>query len=1087
MIGVRRKRGFLTSTVSFLALTLASTSASAEEPKTFDIEEQALAKALITFNEQSGLTVAAPRNLVEGKVSPAIHGNMEPAEALDRILTNSGLKATKLSNGAYTVTLPTAAQADRSGNFRVAYLQPAEPSQPTQPPEPQESSVALDDSPTLEEIVTTGSRLRRDTTTTPMPINVVDSEQITLTFEQNIGEVLLEQPQFTPGSNQQTGRNTTSAGAGLNLANLRAMGVERTLVLVNGRRRVGSGGLSTAVDLNTIPSNLIERVDIVTGGASSIYGADAVSGAVNIILKDDFQGFRLDGQAGITDNGDGESGNINFLAGTNFDDGRGNVTVSFVYDDSSRVRATARDFGNNGRTFVSNPNFGETGEPRNIHKDDVSFFFATKPGDFFIPGMFVDDQGRNINGIFQDDGSVARQFNFGDGEFFDVGFNTGSIVNGDGQSFEFWDNLRLPVERYTLVSSLHYDLHEKVRFFFEGTYAKTKSANFFQPVEDPLNFGQAPISIDNAFLPSDVRAAMENAGIDSFGLNKIWTQFGRRSTDSERDTFQVTFGFEGNFADTWSYQLHYSHGENEETTQQHNNRLQAEFLRSLDSVLDPVTGQPVCRENAGVDPANRTECLPLNPFGVNTADPAAVEFSRIDTVRKDKNDQRVLGGNVTGDLFDPFGAGNIAVAAGFEYREESSGAFPSAIQQEGKTLLPEQEITTGSFKVKEIFGEGRVPLLSGQPFVDQLAIEGAFRTADYDTIGTVTSWSFGGDWAPLPDIRFRVVRSRAIRAPNIGELFSPQFGNFQFFQDPCDSTLINNGTQFRAENCETILGLDPATFNAPTNGRSPFTTGGGNPNLMEEEANTWTFGAVFTPTFLPEFSASIDYWDIDLDDAIVTLGGGTITRLCVDLPNVDNRFCNLVERDPVTRGIVNVIDTEINAGAIKTSGVDFQVNYSQALSSIMSNLSGTIDFNVVGTWVETRKFFGDPVNTDNFREAAGFAVSPGAPLPDWRFLSRTSYRNGPLLVSWQMQFISGLKRSDLDSEDFLDISKTSPKTIHDLAVTYEILEDVRVRGAVNNLFSTNPPSLFGAFVERGAGGIYPNLGRTFFFGATVDF
>ncbi|MCV6606202.1 MAG: TonB-dependent receptor [Porticoccaceae bacterium] len=1058
--------------LSLLSCSLYGAEGRESSPVSFDIAPQPLESALIDYSRQAGVQIISSSDVVKGINTQGVSGVFDVRTALDTLLNNTGFGYSFTSSSTAIVRLQISPQQDLDGV------------------QAQHQDQSLDtDHRVQEEVVVTGSRLPRTSgLNTPMPVTVVERQEIASTLQQNVNDVLLQLPQIQVGNNQQTGRNTTSQGGGQANVNLRGLGVDRTLVLVNGRRHVAGAGLSAAVDLNTIPAVLVERVEVVTGGASAVYGADAVSGAINLVLKDDFEGLELDLQTGITGHGDGQTYRANLLAGSNFNDDRGNITVTLNWDDSKRVSATDRAFASNRFNTIRDP--AGRNSPFNIHTAPITFFFASDEGHFSFfdidssdPRFFADPDApgnspldtdgddADETQIFLADGSAARPFDFGDQ------FSFGRILNGDGGDFERFDQLRHPVDRLVFSGNLSYHLADNLSLFVESKYARTKSGTRFQPVEDPLNFGFAIVKSGNPLLPAATQALLDERNLLALPLRKIWTQYGVRATENQRDTVQFVLGLKGEVQDHFNWQIYTSYGDTQDVTWQLNNRLQQQFEESLDAVL--LDGNIVCADES----ARARGCVPLNPFGVNTADPAAIAYSRVDTQRSDSARQRVFGAHLQASPFT-LPAGNVGLVLGYEYRKEQGNAMPGAIQQQGLSLLPRQQITFGEFDVNEFYAEVSVPLISDVPLVHYLGLEAAIREADYSTADTNTSWNVGLTWAPSEDLRLRGVSAQAVRAPNLGELFSPAFGNFQVIDDPCDAALVNEpgASPNRQANC-LALGL-PEGFVAPTNGISIFTTGGGNTELDVEAADTLTLGVVFTPRWLPDFSATVDYWNIEIADAITTIGGDTILRNCVDAESVLNIFCSLVTRNPATGGITNIVDRSLNSAGLMTSGVDIELGLS--LPGFGADSSAALAIHFLASRIHTQRFFSDQLNPESGEEFAGFT-----PIPEWRFNLRTTYHSGPYLFSIQGRFFEAMRSFDGQAAGLFDIDDTGRQIYLDLFAEVDLSAGARVRMGIKNLTDNDPPQVtFGSSalkqgIEEGA--LYPNLGRSFFLGMNYVF
>jgi iron complex outermembrane receptor protein len=933
--------------------------------------------------------------------------------------------------------------------------------QSTQPAAPAESASDGDS----QEIIVTGSRLGTTELTSVAPVVSVSRDLIASSGKENIADVLTDLPQIGVGLSGANTQNQATA-VGLNLVNLRKLGTQRTLVLVNGRRQVAGEPMTAAVDLNSIPSALVERVEVVTGGTSAVYGADAVSGVVNLILKKDFEGLEIRGHGGITSRGDGESYGFDLTAGQNFADGRGNVSINFLYDKVQGVGAADRSYGINGLNTISNPaNTGNNdGIPNFITAEGIRFVGSTVLGSTFT------SLGQTI---FSADGRSSRPYDYGQ-----IGNRFGRSIGGDGGFFEKYDNLSLPIERYGLSANLNYEIADNINLFFEGRYNKSKVKSFWQPVADDFQYAAPEIEADNPFIPADFRAAINGAGIQSFPFFRVYEDFGRRGSDVDRTTQQYTLGFDGDLGGSWKYNVFAGYGHTGQSTILLNGRNQDRFLESVDVIT--LGGQAVCR-----DPAARARgCVPLNVFNPS-ATPAGIEYSRTDDVYYSSTSLRMAGASLNGELVQ-LPAGPLEVALGVEAREAKGRTRPSDALQSGRIFYPQESPVSGSIKVKEAFGEIRVPILEDVFLIKELTLQAAGRVSDYNNNGTQTSWNVGGSYAPVEDLRFRVMRSKSVRAPNIGELFSPVNQSFFFVQDPCDLSVINQAAN-RPGNC-AALGI-PSGYIAPTNGRTIPASVGGNTALDVETAKTWTVGAVFTPSFLPGLTASVDFYDIKIGEAIGIVPIQTILNNCVDLagPPSGNPLCGLITRDATTKAVTNVLATAVNIGKFETRGIDFSVNYRTDLTGL--DLPGRLTFGVTGTYLDKLRQFTDANDPRSENKLEGQLGNP-----KWEMLGTVTYAIDPVEVTWRTHYLGST--SILSSvnvfagipADQFDRSRTGAEIYNDLSINYNISDKANVRFTVNNIFDNKPPArpfLIHSGIYDAA--LYPNLGTNFSLSASYRF
>lgn len=961
-----------------------------------------------------------------------------------------------------------------------------------QPPTEQAVDQDAQDAEEREVIVVTGTRIKRDGFTAPSPVTVLSDEAISLQGEVNLANVLNQLPAL--GSTFTNASSTGFIGTtGLSFLDLRRLGTDRTLVLVNGRRHVGSSAGSAAIDINSIPQELVERVEVVTGGASAIYGADAVSGAVNFVMKQDYEGVSLYGQMGQADEGNAFSYTIRGIAGSNFDNDRGNAVITFEYSNSDGFIGNDRSYNRRNLTFVENPENGDTadnpndGIPDNILVSDARLNFITIPGLFLDLTGVVDD---TFEGFQIDEGGGLNIYTPGDPRFLVDGIDIG----GDGLPLsDITGSLQGDLQRVITTARINYELDPLVNVFLEAKYVNAQSFAFNGTgAFDIFSLG---ISADNAFIPSSVRTLLDDAGIpedDStiFLVSRSHNE-AERTSKVERQLFRSVIGFDGEFENGIDYELSFVWGRATNQIQQGNNRINDRFFAGVDAVIDPETGNPVCRVSIDPDAADAFPdfavdgCVPINLFGPNTISEEAIDWAYADGFVNESLEQSVITLAFTGDtsaMNFELPAGPIGWAAGTEYRHEKAKSFPSEVDQLGLTFLNIIPPTTGSFDVWEIFGEVSIPVLADLPFAEELSIDGAVRYADYSTVGSATSWKIGGSWTPVSDLRIRGTYSRAIRAPNISELFGPQSQTFLFFDDPCDAENLDQGSENRAANC-TALGAPPGYVQDNTVGNTPGTTGG-NPNVGEERANTWTLGGVLTPEWAPGLGISIDYWNVDIKDAISTPTLDDVLSNCVDGASIDNEFCPLITRDPTTFQVTTFVITNQNFAGLKARGLDFEVNYTFDLEDIGLGDAGTLDTRVIGTRL---------LKLDNlpFQSQPDFVDEELGELgdPKWVVNFNTTWNWGDFTLNYELRYLSKQLLVEIDElaadPDLQDPFRTSSTMFHDIQGRYMLSENIQLFAGINNVAQKFPPlGLSGA----GTGSaIFDNIGRFYYGGVRLTY
>ncbi len=970
------------------------------------------------------------------------------------------LTATILSAG--TLSVPAIAQD--SGTAAPA---PAQAPQADASAEPDEA------------IVVTGSRIRRPDLESASPVAVVDSQQIQSQGIVNTQDLLQKLPQVGIPGLSRTNSNFLTSGNGVATINLRNLGDSRTLVLVNGRRFVPGVAGTSIVDVNNIPADFVDRIEVVTGGASAIYGSDAIAGVVNYVLKTDMKGIVARAQYGVTSRGDNPNYTASITGGTTFgEDDRGSIILNGTYSKdlgllSSKRAISAQDCSAAGCGPQSYSSYAAQGrfELRNASG-------ASTNAGGFASNLFT----------FNPDNSVVTGFPSG------YGFNRNAVRR-----------ISTPVERYLAAGAAQYKFSDAVTAFLEGTYAKTKSSSQIEALAlDSINDVGVGYAIDNPYIPASIRQQIIARNSDGIASNDVTSiafrrrqneVFSRSNTNS-RDTFRIAGGFRGDISPKWHYEVSGVYGQLKDNTASQDIDI-TKYANALDAVTD-ASGAIVCRDAA----ARAAGCSPINLFGYNTASAAASAYVRSDVPRSVaiKNTQFVANASVNGSLFAlPYG--DVQVAFGGEYRREKSSENWDALTNAGLNSGNQTPDTVGKFNVKEAFGEIDIPLLKDLPFVNSLSLQGAARYSDYSTIGTVFSWNAGGEYSPVRGLRFRGNYAVANRAPNIGELFSSASETFPSVQDPCDGvTATSTGTYASA--CRQIPAIAAAVRNGGTfqytlaDIQSINGFDGGNRNLTEEKAKTITAGAVIAPDQIRGLSLTVDYFNIKLDNAIGIVPRATSIQQC--LLTSQPQFCNNVLRDNNTGFIRTVNAQNINISATKTSGIDVNLRYGRALGLAADD---RFDLNVLYTHTISYKSQSDPAAPVN----SGVGnLEFGGVFRD-KVNATASYSVGPFSANWTATYLSPMV--DTIRSEFAEFSDSLPADIaahneiksriyHDVQLRARVGEESRQMEmffGVTNLFDRKPPKLedtvfYGTITgTTTAADIYDPIGRRFYVGAQVRF
>ena len=941
------------------------------------------------------------------------------------------------------------------------------------------------------EVVVTGSRIARPEFAAPNPITSFNAAAIQQSGTTNIERFLERVPALTGSLNSgaTAGGNAlyrapNTGGAGLNELNLRNLGVNRTLVLVNGRRHVAGEVNSAAVDINSIPTDLIERVDVLTGGASAIYGADGVSGVVNFILKRDFDGISARAQSGISQYGDAGNRFVSVAAGRNFADGRANLSLTYEYSAEDRVANDQRKFLQQGRRKYLVPNVNDPNDdpklPDNVLVGDLRY-----QNESFNTAVFIGDEGTpRFNGYGQpySPGTPVAYYSTGGRDDSPVaGFYSGDLFPA--------------IERHDVNLLGHYDVSDALKVSVEGKYARTRAETF-----DFINGTYFyPVPITNPFVPAAIRSAAVAAGADTVYVNRDNPDYGRHGENDLRQTYRGVLDLSGQLTPHATYDAYIQYGRTDVRITKLNDRLTDRYNAAIDAVVNPATGQIVCRSS--IDPSAATTlaavtfkpgansgCVPISLFGAGPPDPASLAFFRVNDVSFARITQFVGEASVSGDFgqFFALPGGPVQFSFGGEYRRETSRFSPSQNLINNRYFTyDEPALVTpagGKFDVGEAFGELNVPVFKGQRFFETLSFGAAGRYSHYSTIGNTKTYQFNGVYAPVRDVTFRGSYGQSVRAPNIGELFQPATGTANFFTDPCQPGLLTSGSQYRAANCAAVLAQVGAVPSAALQTASNiFGVAQGNPSLKAEEARTWTAGVVLRPRFLPGFTASVDWYDIKLKGAISTPSAQELAELCVDQPSIANQFCAAITRTRGTGIISGYVVNPQNVSQFRTAGLDLNLDY-----LLRTTAAGTFDLRLVGGYLNRLEFIGTPGATAvNGVDQAGVAGISGA-APKFNASFSPSWTLGGLTVSYVLRWRDALRTqpeaTTNANPDYAPAAQLRYSELwsHDLQVQYRLPSGFAFYGGVTNLTDQKP--------DQGNATDQPisPLGRFFYVGAKIN-
>lgn len=966
---------------------------------------------------------------------------------------------------------------------------------------------------TIDDVVVTGSRIPQANLVTTSPVTQVTAEDIDVAGVTRIEDLVNQLPQAFAAQN-----STVSNGAsGTATVSLRNLGSSRTLVLIDGRRMGYGSPNDDAADLNQIPEQLVERVEILTGGASAVYGSDAVAGVVNFIMKKNFEGIQIDAQYGFyqhnndydgpgnlraviagraatnpsqfqlpDDNvSDGESRSLNVIMGVSSPDGKGNITAYAGYRNNNPVLGRDRDY--------SSCSLGG--------QNAAGTEFTCGGSGTAFPGQFVAlDAG---NAAFTIGGTTG----VGTGTFTPYSAATGQYNFGPLNYYQ------RPDERYTLGAFGRYEVNDKVEAFaqlmfsdYESVAQIAPSGAFLGPI--------ITLGCDNPLLSAQQRTAIACAGPADTAdvlIGRRNVEGGGRQDSINYTSYRGVAGIRGEITDGWKYDV---------AAQFSRVRLNRTYLNDfsntrLDRALDVVDVGGVATCQSVVDGTD-TNCVPYNIFAPGGVTQEALDYLQIPLIQTGETSQQIITAAVTGDTgwSLPTASRTVQVAFGVEYRRDAldsvtDNAFATGdgAGQGGPTIG-----FSGDTDVAEVFGEFQIPLADDQPWAYSASIDGAYRRSEYENFGADT-YKVGVDYAPVEDIRFRASYSRAVRAPNVIELFTAQgFNLFDMDFDPCSAPgrAANNAGAVPA----ACIGTNPWQVSAAesTGGLldSPADQynflQGGNPDLEPEEADTYTFGLVLTPSFLPGFNLSIDYYNIKVDNLIGTIGSLNTLDACYTANNAT--ACSLIVRDGPTGALWlndgNIVDTNVNIGGISTSGVDFNANYSVDLEDWGIESYGSLAFTFAGTLLESLENDTGLGFDNSVYDCAGFYLNQcsnsnplNSPNPEWRHRARVTWVspwNIDLSATWR--HFGEAEIAVLGADGSLN---NSPQRIDkvfdaqnylDLAGTWQVTDNVTFRAGVNNVLDRDPP-LSPSVGTTGNNNTYPQLydalGRYVFFGITANF
>jgi len=947
------------------------------------------------------------------------------------------------------------------------------------------TSYAAEEEETLDEVVVTGSRIVRKDLTSTSPVTVLNSSEVTFTGTTRIEDLITSLPQAFAAQN-----STVANGAsGTATVDLRHLGSSRTLVLINGRRTTAGDPFTPAADLNFIPAQLVKRVDVLTGGASSVYGSDAVAGVVNFVLDTDFTGLKANAQYSFYQHNnnneemqainaakgfdfpsgnkiDGQTVNLSLAAGGSFDDERGHASVYLTYRDIGSITKANRDYTN------CTVNTGSDG-PR-------------------CGGSSTTPRGRFI--------SFDEDFNFAGDYVLDIEGGGTTFRDRNGEVFNYgpFNHLQRPDTTWSAGGFLTYEVNEHLTGYGEVMFMDNYTEAQIAPTG---NFGRtSTINCDNPLLSAqqfDLICTQAGYGpTDTANLTILRRNIegGNRTNIIRHTNYRIVAGLKGEIDDTWSYDVYGMHASNIASESYINDMNVDRIKDALDVIADPVTGEAVCR-------SGNTGCAPWNIFTAGGVTQEALDYMTTVAIMNGSTTTNIASASFTGDLGNygaslPWAEDGVQIAAGVEHRKEKMTATPDEVYSKGLRAGSGGRTppVSGDFDVTEFFAEALIPLVQDADMAQDLSLELAYRYSEYNRFGGANTYKFAASWQPVEDVRFRVGYNRAVRAPSILDLFRPQGFGLGGNDDICANDPSTGLPQATAAQCANT-GVTAAQYgNIIANPANQYNTlGGGNPNLDPEVADTYTIGMVLTPTAIPGFSATVDYYKIKITGAIGNLDADDIIQTCANTG--DELLCGLINRDSAgTLWLTNDGYTETtnqNIGKLGAEGIDVNANYRFEIGE-----AGELNFGLVGTYI-LGSTFSNPLT--DYDCAGYFGAQCGQPDTKWRHKLRMSWEtNFDTTISINWRYIHGSQIDDASPDADLGnpgamekwetngIAKLDSTSFFDLAIVHNINENLKATLGVNNILDSEPP-IAPSISSTGFAGTYDTLGRYVYMGIKATY
>lgn len=932
----------------------------------------------------------------------------------------------------------------------------------------------------VERIQVTGSRIKRLQEVAPTPVTVFSGADLANAGITNVGDLLDSTPSADIGTSLTTSQGIF--GAGIRTTNLRGLGEGRTLVLVNGKRFVSSSVTNSAVDLNMIPTAVIKSVEITHGGASAVYGSDAMAGVVNIILEDSYDGVSIDVLTSRPQQDNGEEDVFSLTFGSENDDN--SFIFNATYSDINGLHGRDRDFIRNTMVTMRNPNnaegtAGETdGQPQWVMAPEKFQGHPQVLGAYDTAGMTNLGITGGQSYIFGENGQLIKA-NTGIGPRPEPNSQTryfGDTANG----YNFLDHkqLAVPLERLNTFTSFNKDLNDDHALSVQVAYGKTSSVSTSGPV-----FLYKTLRADNPYWHESARKIFAEQGYDDatqIGVSKLSIGGGKRQYFNDQAYFNSTLAISGIIFDEYDYQVYYNYGRNTEDARWGGELITEHLDNALDATM--IDGSIVCadRNAEGEVVGALAGCQPLNLFGLNSPSEAALNYVNTNGTQHSVKSQKVLGASITGAAFE-LPAGDVSFAVSAEHREENAERTPGAAMQNNMLFNNFVRAWSGEFDVTEVGLEVSVPVLSDTFLAEELIIDAAIRTMDYSTVGNNTAWKAGIAWQPVEELRIRATRSKSVRAPEIDNLYNTGTQSFSSYNDACDAVQIEAAPAELRSTIRANCIADGVPAQAANNWRptkawrdvTPKSVNGGNPNLKEETSEDTLIGFVYTPT--DEVSFIVDYWHYKIKDALTSLTAQEIVNNCYRSSNFEsNQYCGLFNRLD-NLDINEVKASQANLAFIEMKGVDVEAHYNLETSF------GEFKFRAMANYLAERERIND-VNDEQYK----FNPTVGEnAYPRWKGTLSVGYTLDDLYVGVFAKYRHATVNDRLWTVENNSYNNVPSHTEFTLNTRYNISDELTLRAGIKNLFDKQPPR--NPLTYDSDDGYYDVYGRTFTLGVNYTF